>query len=158
MQVLKLFFIHTNIYAAAIVGASTISSTPNFYTQWGGSNLYFKSLERPGWDSNPCLQSLVTSALDHYATNTLWYHTEYQYAHQVITYNVEEVVECSPLQYENEDEARELLGEMGHTCVVSGVYAHWHTVNLPLPITFELFQVSSSRYVKLQDTHVGICM
>ena len=37
-------------------------------TQGGGRD--FKSLERPGWDSNPCSQSLVTSALDHYATTT----------------------------------------------------------------------------------------
>ena len=67
-RIYRLFFTHTNIHKAAIVGASTISFTPNCHTQWGGRDIYFKSLERPGWDSNSCFQSLVISALDHYAT------------------------------------------------------------------------------------------
>ena len=44
------FFTHTNIHKAAIVGASTISFTLDFHTQWGGRDFYFRSLERPGWD------------------------------------------------------------------------------------------------------------
>ena len=46
--------------------ASTISLTPNFHT-----HIYFLSLERPGWDSNSCFQSMVISAWDHYATTPL---------------------------------------------------------------------------------------
>ena len=67
----RLFFTHTNIHKAAIVGASTISFTPNFHTQWGGRDFYVTSLERPARDSNPCFQSLVTSPLDHCATTPL---------------------------------------------------------------------------------------
>ena len=41
----------------------------NQFTLWGGRD--FTSLELIGWDSNPCSQSFVTSALDHHAT-TIW--------------------------------------------------------------------------------------
>ena len=43
------FFTHTNTHKAAIVGTSTISITLNFYTHWGGRDLYFKSIDLPGW-------------------------------------------------------------------------------------------------------------
>ena len=64
----RLFFTNVCIQKAAIVGVSIISLTPNLHTQWGGREFYFKSFERPGWDSNTRFQSLVTSTLDHYAT------------------------------------------------------------------------------------------
>ena len=59
---------HKYNHTAAISAQIQIHSHIFTFTQGGGRD--FKSLERPGWDSNPCSQSLVTSALDHYATTT----------------------------------------------------------------------------------------
>ena len=74
MNLYRLFFTQTNIHKTVIVRASTISFTPKFHAQWGGScrEVHFKSLVRPAWCSNTCFHRLVTSALDHYATIWSW--------------------------------------------------------------------------------------
>ena len=58
------YFSHTQIFTRQRVQSHSHLT----FTHSEVADFYCKSLERRGWDSNPCFQSLVTSALYHYTT------------------------------------------------------------------------------------------